>query len=327
MFYRDAALYIGQPGSRAFQVPSRHLPVQRHPDPGAPTGIPSADIDTVVLCDTPKPSMIEASPAVRELLKDPSVLRDRDRSSPGRRQRLFRRRRVPIRHGGLLGERAHRPHPPEAVKGRTELLERHQITELFPRNLVLAILTGIIGDSNMGQYLKSRREKKYYQIFSGDVQRDALPADDEEVELLHHGPGFHRAAEALHARGGLLQLHDGTEARVRAPSAWWRSPRQEMAPLYASCDDDTIVSTARVIADTSGRGKRQARSGRLLRQPDAQRAGAVPSAARRCVEEVRPAGLCSRIFQSPTAVGTKGRSVSASPRRDRGLPRLRFEAG
>ena len=41
------------------------------------------------------------------------------------------------------------------------------MSELFPRNLVLAILTGIIGDSNMGQYLKSRREKRYYQIFSG----------------------------------------------------------------------------------------------------------------------------------------------------------------
>ena len=36
---------------------------------------PPADIDTVILCDTPKPSMIDASPPVRELLKSPQVLR------------------------------------------------------------------------------------------------------------------------------------------------------------------------------------------------------------------------------------------------------------
>ena len=124
-----------------------------------------ADIDTVVLCDTPKPSMIEASPAVRELLKSPNVLR------------------IEIDHhlaadSGYFGDEGYRfvteassaseliGHILLKLEGRKDLLERHQVTELFPRNLVLAILTGIIGDSNMGQYLKSRREKKYYQIFS-----------------------------------------------------------------------------------------------------------------------------------------------------------------
>jgi len=35
------------------------------------------------------------------------------------------------------------------------------------RNLILAILTGIIGDSQMGKYLKTRREKLYYRLFTG----------------------------------------------------------------------------------------------------------------------------------------------------------------
>jgi len=35
------------------------------------------------------------------------------------------------------------------------------------RNLLLAILTGIIGDSQMGKYLKTRREKLYYRLFTG----------------------------------------------------------------------------------------------------------------------------------------------------------------
>ena len=183
MFYRDVALYTGSQVHDRFKYLLDICRYNAIPLLDA-ADIPSPEIDTVILCDTPKPSMIEASPAVRELLKSPRVLR------------------VEIDHhlgadSGYFGDEGYRfvteassaselvGHILMKLQGRTALLERHQITELFPRNLVLAILTGIIGDSNMGQYLKSRREKKYYQIFSGHVQRHALPPNNEEVELLH----------------------------------------------------------------------------------------------------------------------------------------------
>jgi nanoRNase/pAp phosphatase (c-di-AMP/oligoRNAs hydrolase) len=38
--------------------------------------------------------------------------------------------------------------------------------EFFTRNISLAILTGIVGDSQMGKYLKSNLERWYYRIFS-----------------------------------------------------------------------------------------------------------------------------------------------------------------
>src|SRR5208337_4784938 len=37
---------------------------------------------------------------------------------------------------------------------------------ILTRNLVLALLTGIIGDSKGGKYLKSDKEKKSYGLFS-----------------------------------------------------------------------------------------------------------------------------------------------------------------
>ncbi|GHV86100.1 DHH family phosphoesterase [Spirochaetia bacterium] len=43
---------------------------------------------------------------------------------------------------------------------------RFKKIDFFTRNLALAILTGIVGDSQMGKYLKTRREKFYYRIFS-----------------------------------------------------------------------------------------------------------------------------------------------------------------
>ena len=44
--------------------------------------------------------------------------------------------------------------------------ERFAKIDFFTRNLALAILTGIVGDSQMGKYLKTRREKFYYRIFT-----------------------------------------------------------------------------------------------------------------------------------------------------------------
>jgi diguanylate cyclase (GGDEF)-like protein len=45
--------------------------------------------------------------------------------------------------------------------------------EFFTRNISLAILTGIVGDSQMGKYLKSNRERWYYHLFS-EIFHDLL---------------------------------------------------------------------------------------------------------------------------------------------------------
>jgi nanoRNase/pAp phosphatase (c-di-AMP/oligoRNAs hydrolase) len=52
------------------------------------------------------------------------------------------------------------------LEKNTELLAKYQISELFSRNLVLAIITGIISDSRMGKYLKTPEERWFYNYFS-----------------------------------------------------------------------------------------------------------------------------------------------------------------
>jgi nanoRNase/pAp phosphatase (c-di-AMP/oligoRNAs hydrolase) len=51
------------------------------------------------------------------------------------------------------------------------LLQREQLVDLLSRNFVLAVLTGIIGDSKMGKYLKTRRERWFYSMFSAIFER------------------------------------------------------------------------------------------------------------------------------------------------------------
>lgn len=52
------------------------------------------------------------------------------------------------------------------LKNREDILKLFNIQDIFSRNFVLAVLTGLIGDSKMGKYLKTRREKWFYRLFS-----------------------------------------------------------------------------------------------------------------------------------------------------------------
>jgi len=52
------------------------------------------------------------------------------------------------------------------LKNREEIIKSFNIQDLFSRNFVLVVLTGIIGDSKMGKYLKTRKERWFYRLFS-----------------------------------------------------------------------------------------------------------------------------------------------------------------
>ncbi|NOY10293.1 MAG: hypothetical protein GXP33_15775 [Spirochaetes bacterium] len=52
------------------------------------------------------------------------------------------------------------------LKNHKDITGSFNIQDLFSRNFVLAVLTGIIGDSKMGKYLKTSREKWFYRLFS-----------------------------------------------------------------------------------------------------------------------------------------------------------------
>jgi diguanylate cyclase (GGDEF)-like protein len=245
-FSADASIYFGSPPSERFRY---LLDICRYNsirllDPAA--RLP-AGVDTIVVCDTPKPSMIDASPALHELLRSPEVLR------------------IEIDHhigadSGYCGDEGYRlvteassaselvGHILLKLENRADLLERHQVGELFSRNLVLSVLTGIIGDSHMGQYLKSRREKKYYEIFStmfnGMLSRKTVKKTN-----------FFTMDDVF----GELQKLSATEAGCYF--AMWEKRRmsrsiasvalseQTMKSLHEQNDGETIVSMARAVVD------------------------------------------------------------------------------
>ena len=115
------------------------------------------DIDTIVVCDTPKPSMIERNIQIQALLKNPKVLKieidhhlGTDSSYIGDEGYCLVTQATSTSE--LVGHLAIK------IQNMKPIMEQYQTDEIFTRNFILAILTGIIGDTNMGHFLKSRRE-------------------------------------------------------------------------------------------------------------------------------------------------------------------------
>ncbi len=246
LFTRQAAIYFGAEPHEHFHY---LLDICRFNGirillPGMPL---PAGVEVVVACDTPKPAMIEASEAIREVAARPEVLR------------------IEIDHhfgadSGYFGDPGYRlvaeassaseliGHLLMKLQHRHDLLERFQVADLFPRNVVLAILTGIIGDSQMGKFLKTHRERRYYEAFSGrfnemlsrsTVKRSNFFTMDEVFsELQKLSVSEEHCYEALYAR----RRTEGSIGVVAFSAA-------EMEPLYAMCDDETVVTTSRSVAD------------------------------------------------------------------------------
>ena len=126
---------------------------------------PDVDFSTVLLMDTPKPDMKEIFPGVEDLYEDKNVLKieidhhlEADSAYSGDDGYCFVDEASSASE--LVGMIAFK------LNNREDLINEYNIQELFSRNFVLAVLTGIIGDSKMGKYLKTRREKWFYKLFS-----------------------------------------------------------------------------------------------------------------------------------------------------------------
>jgi nanoRNase/pAp phosphatase (c-di-AMP/oligoRNAs hydrolase) len=117
---------------------------------------------TIVILDTPKPDMIAMNSHITELFEDSGILK------------------LEIDHH-LAGDAVYAGDPGYCLvteaSSTCELIgylllkmshhpERFKNIDFFSRNLALAILTGIVGDSQMGKYLKTRKERFYYKTFS-----------------------------------------------------------------------------------------------------------------------------------------------------------------
>jgi nanoRNase/pAp phosphatase (c-di-AMP/oligoRNAs hydrolase) len=135
------------------------------------------------------------------------------------------------------------------LNNRKDLLHRYQTGDLFTRNLVLAILTGIIGDSKMGQFLKSARERRYYGIFSGIFNNLLTKETTKDTNFANMAEVFNELQRLSRKEESCYNYF--INRKKFSPSVGWVAlSERNMRELFKLCDNETIVSVARAVCDT-----------------------------------------------------------------------------
>lgn len=207
----------------------------------------NGSFDTLVICDTPKPSMVEKNEAIDALMKSSDVVK------------------IEIDHhigadSSYIGDEGYRLvteatssselicHLILKIGRREELLRQYQVEDLLSRNLVLALLTGIIGDTNMGQFLKSRRERRYYWLFStmlnnllaATTTRDTNFANIEQV---------YQELQRLSGKEDRCFRYLMDRKQLSSSIGYVALDQRESRELQADVDEDTLVSVTRAVAN------------------------------------------------------------------------------
>ncbi|MFO8065400.1 MAG: DHH family phosphoesterase [Spirochaetota bacterium] len=206
-----------------------------------------AHVDTVIICDTPKPSMLQANEEVRTVLDKPDILRievDHHLQADARYNGdegycLVAEASSSCELIGLLACK---------MSQRADVMEIYEVGDMFSRNMVLALLTGIVGDTQMGKFIKSRREQRFYEMFSNMF--NALLA-----EKTTKNTNFYNMEQVY----GELRRLSNDEARFYAdlskhktidgPVGYAVLDEAESEEAHRTFDGDTIISVARGIAD------------------------------------------------------------------------------
>lgn len=207
----------------------------------------NGSFDALVVCDTPKPSMVEKNALVEAMLKSPDVLK------------------IEIDHhigsdSSYIGDEGYclvseATSSSELilylilkVAKKEGLLREYQIKDLLSRNLVLALLSGIIGDTNMGKFLKSRRERKYYRLFSSMLNNILRATTIRETNFANMDQVY-QELQRLSGNEDRCYRYLMDRKHFSASIGYVALDQVESRELQTHVDEDTLVSVSRAVAN------------------------------------------------------------------------------
>jgi nanoRNase/pAp phosphatase (c-di-AMP/oligoRNAs hydrolase) len=245
-FNKPTAIYLGKPIHEHFQYLLNICHYNAIPVLYEGAAVPGPT-DTIVLCDTPKPDMIEANEVVRELMGRPKMLMVEIDHHLGSDSAYFGDKDYRLvteasSASELVGQVLLK------LRCRTRLLRRFHIQDLVSRNIVLAVLTGIVGDSRMGALLKSSREKRYYRVFSALFNELLAQKTMRQSNFSDMNQVFQEIQKLSMSEERCFRFFLQRK-RFSVHVGWVALGAEETGKLYRQFGRDTLVSTARAIAD------------------------------------------------------------------------------
>jgi nanoRNase/pAp phosphatase (c-di-AMP/oligoRNAs hydrolase) len=210
----------------------------------------SASYSSVIILDTPKPDMIALNEDISGLLADKGILKieidhhlGSDSSYAGDEGYCLVSEASSTCEliGYLLLKMSHKP-------------ERFEHVDFFTRNLALAILTGIVGDSQMGKYLKTKKERFYYKIFSEIFDRLLLEKTVKNSKNLSSMEAVfdviqNFSVQEKHCFDGIMKLKN-TEKSIH----YICIDAKQSKELFTAYGTELIVNVSKAAADNLAEG-------------------------------------------------------------------------
>ena len=244
-FHKDVAIYLAAPVMAHFNY---LLAICKYNGIAVCYGkLPNVKTySAAVILDTPKPDMIALNSEIEARLKDKDI------------------RTIEIDHH-LKGDACYAGDEGYCLVSEAsstcELIgylllkmakqkERFKKIDFFTRNISLAILTGIIGDSQMGKYLKTRKEKFYYRTFTEIFDRLLGETTNKSSNNLSSMEAVfdviqNFSVQEKHCFDGIMQLKN-TEKTIH----YICINQEKSAEFFSNYGTELIVNVSKAAADT-----------------------------------------------------------------------------
>ncbi|MFP4637761.1 MAG: DHH family phosphoesterase [Spirochaetaceae bacterium] len=204
-------------------------------------------IDTVVICDTAKPSMLAATDTMRRLIERPEVLRielDHHLQTDARYNgdvdySLVAEASSTCELVGLLACKLSR---------RAEVIEDFGVEDMFSRNMVLAILTGMVGDTQMGKFIRSHREHRFYEMFSNMFNDLLAKKTTKQTNFFNMKQIYTELKRLSDDESRFHKLFQRTK-QIEGPVGYAVLDETASEEAHRNFDLDTVISVARGVAD------------------------------------------------------------------------------
>jgi len=164
---------------------------------------PIRSVEVLCILDTPKPDMIAANGCIYDFLNTPSIPKieidhhfDSDAAYSGDPAYSL------VLHASSTCEILCRICYKLATNPET--LQRYSIEELYSRNLVLTLLTGMLGDAKMGNYISNPHDKEVFDYFSKHLNL--------MLRISTHSEGRTKKIESMER---LLDVMETTDAETK----------------------------------------------------------------------------------------------------------------
>jgi nanoRNase/pAp phosphatase (c-di-AMP/oligoRNAs hydrolase) len=201
------------------------------------------NISTLVILDAAKPEMIAMNEPIAGLFGDPGI----------RKIEIDHHLSMDTRYSGdpgycLVSDSSSTCELIGYLCLKFALRQGKPQEDFFSRNIASALLTGLVGESQMGKYLKNKKERWYYRllhgIFSrllfGDAPQDKVESMDGIFDVIQRF-----SVQEKRCFEGIMAL------KRQSPSVYYVClSREQSEELFRKYPTELIVNVSKAAADT-----------------------------------------------------------------------------